>query len=163
MKKILIALSALVIAGLASYTLWFSDTAAPNVSYTTLAGQKQDLAALKGQVVLVNFWATSCSGCIEEMPQMKRMYQQFKSKGFTVLAVAMDYDAPNYIKAYVDKNQLPFMVTYDAKGEVAKAFGEIQLTPTTFLIDRQGKIIKRYVGVMDFKEVLQLIESNTAS
>lgn len=161
MKKILIVVLLLGIASLASYAVWFSDTPAPKVSFTTLAGQKQDIASLKGQVVLVNFWATDCSGCIEEMAQMKSMFQQYGRHGFAIVAVAMNYDNPAYIRSFASKNQLPFMVTQDTSGEIAKAFGEIQLTPTTFLIDRQGRIIKRYVGVMDFKEIRQLIESNT--
>jgi len=163
MKKILIALIVLVIAALAGNALWFSKNPAPKISFSTLTGQKIDSAALQGKVVLVNFWATSCPGCVEEMPQIKRMYQQYGAKGFTVVAVAMDYDPPNYVKAFVDKNQLPFMVTLDTQGTLAKAFGDIQLAPTSFLIDRQGNIVKRYVGVMDFKEIRQLIDANTRS
>ena len=81
MKKKLIALLLVVIAAMAGFALWFSDNPAPSVSFTTLTGQQQNLAALRGQVVLVNFWATSCPGCIEEMPQIKRMYQTYSKQG----------------------------------------------------------------------------------
>ncbi|BEV72423.1 MULTISPECIES: peroxiredoxin [unclassified Paludibacterium] len=161
MKKSLILLAIGLIAVFAGYTLWFSKTPAPAVSFTTLQGQKMDLASLKGKVVLVNFWATSCSGCVQEMPQMKQMYQQFAPAGFTIVAVAMNYDPSNYVQAYAQKNQLPFLVTMDSQGAIAKAFGDIQLTPSTFLIDRDGHIVKRYVGVMNFNEVRQLIEQGT--
>lgn len=157
MKKLLIALLLFTVAGFAGYSLWFGKTPAPAVSFTTLTGQKLDLASLKGNVVLVNFWATSCSGCVAEMPQMQQMHQQYASKGLRILAVAMDYDPPNYVQAYVRQRQLPFMVTMDTQGKIAKAFGDIQLTPSTFLIDRDGHIVKRYVGVMNFNEVRQLI------
>ena len=159
MKKILIAVSAVVILACAGYALWFSANPAPEVSFTTLSGQRLSLASLKGKVVLVNFWATSCPGCVEEMPQIKRMYQQYSGQGLAVLAVAMSYDPPNYVASFVSNNRLPFMVAHDTQGSIAHAFGDIQLTPTTFLIDKQGRILKSYVGVMDFKEVNQLIEN----
>jgi peroxiredoxin len=161
MKKVLIALILVLAAGAAAYTVWFSPTPAPAVRFTTLQGQQMDLASLKGKVVLVNFWATSCSGCIEEMAQMRQMTQKYGSAGFTVVAVAMNYDPPNYVQSFAQKNRLPFLVTMDTQGDIAKAFGDIQLTPSTFLIDRDGNIVKRYVGVMNFDEVRQLIERNT--
>ncbi|MBV8046002.1 MAG: TlpA family protein disulfide reductase [Paludibacterium sp.] len=161
MKKTLIALALVLVAGFAAYTLWFSPTPAPDVRFTTLTGQSTSLAALKGKVVLVNFWATSCPGCIEEMPQMRQMLQQYGPAGFTVVAVAMNYDPPNYVQSFAQKNRLPFLVTMDTQGQIAKAFGDIQLTPSTFLIDRSGNIVKRYVGVMNFNEIRQLIEHNT--
>ena len=161
MKKILIALTVILIAGFAGHALWFGATPAPAVGFTTLKGENIQMSALKGKVVLVNFWATSCSGCVEEMPQIRQMYEQYVKEGLTVVAVAMDYDNPDYIKAFVAKNRLPFTIVHDTQGSIAKAFGDIQLTPTTFLIDREGRIVKRYVGVMDFKEIRQLIAQNT--
>lgn len=161
MKKVLIALCLVAVAGMAAYSLWFSATPAPGFTYTTLAGQKVDSESLKGKVVLVNFWATSCPGCVEEMPQIRQMYRQYGKSGFEVVAVAMNYDNLDYIKAFVAKNQLPFMVTFDSQGSIAKAFGDIQLTPTSFLIDRSGHIVKSYVGVMNFAEIRQLIAKST--
>ncbi|RQO66943.1 thioredoxin [Aquitalea sp. FJL05] len=157
MKKVLIALLAVAVIGLVAYTLLFDRNAAPQVSYTSLNGQQADTASLKGKVVLVNFWATSCSGCVEEMPEIKKLHQQYGSKGLQIMAVAMSYDPPNYVQAFVQQNQLPFFVALDGQGSIAKAFGDIQLAPTTFLIDKQGNILKRYVGVMDFKEVHQIL------
>lgn len=162
-KRIAIALVAVLVAGLAAYALWFGDTPAPSFSYTTLNGQQANSRAFDGKVVLVNFWATSCSGCVEEMAQMKDMYRHYAPAGFTVLAVAMNYDNPDYIRTFATRNGLPFAVSHDRDGSIAKAFGDIQLTPTTFLIDRRGRIVKRYVGVMDFNEVRRLIADNTAS
>jgi len=158
MKKALIGLVAIVIIGLLAYTLLFDRNAAPQVSYISLTGQQASTDSLKGKVVLVNFWATSCSGCVDEMPEIKKLHQQYGGRGLAVMAVAMSYDPPNYVQAFVQKNQLPFFVALDGQGNIAKAFGDIQLTPSTFLIDKQGNILKRYVGVMDFKEVHQILD-----
>lgn len=160
MKKTWLALVAVAVIGLVGYTVLFNHTAAPQVAYTSLTGQNADTSSLKGKVVLVNFWATSCSGCVEEMPEIKKMYQHYSGQGLQTVAVAMSYDPPNYVKSFVEKNQLPFFVALDPQGTIAKAFGDIQLAPTTFLIDKKGNIIKRYVGVMNFQEVRQLIEQN---
>ncbi|AUH52772.1 thioredoxin [Chromobacterium sp. ATCC 53434] len=158
-KALLIAVALLVAAGVA-YALLFSKNPAPEVSLTSLSGASTSTSALRGKVVLVNFWATSCPGCVEEMPEIKKLHQQYAGRGLDVLAVAMSYDPPNYVQSYVAKNQLPFFVALDPQGATAKAFGDIQLAPTTFLIDKQGNIIKRYVGVMNFAEVRQLIEQH---
>ncbi|GGY09816.1 peroxiredoxin family protein [Paludibacterium paludis] len=160
MKKILIAVVALIAIGLVGYTLWFDKPKAPDVELTSLTGQKTSLSALKGKMVLVNFWATSCPGCVEEMPEIKKMHEQYAARGLQTLAVAMSYDPPNYVEAFTRSQGLPFFVALDSDGKVAKAFGDIQLAPTTFLIDPQGHILKRYVGVMNFAEVRQLIEAN---
>ncbi|MXR36561.1 TlpA disulfide reductase family protein [Craterilacuibacter sinensis] len=156
MKKWLAVVLVLVLAGAVAWVA-FSRHAAPEVRYTTLSGETLSQADLKGKVVLVNFWATSCPGCIEEMPHMQQMYKEYAAKGFETIAVAMSYDPPNYVKAYADKNTLPFKVVLDADGAIAKAFGDVELTPTTFLIDRDGNIVKRYVGIMNFDEIKQLI------
>jgi len=135
----------------------FTD-AAPAVSYTSLSGQQASTDSLKGKVVLVNFWATSCSGCMAEMPKMVETHQKYAKQGYEMVAVAMSYDPPNYVQAYVNDKKLPFFVTLDKDGSIAKAYGEIQLTPTSILIDKQGNIVKRYVGEPDFNELHQLIE-----
>ncbi len=159
MKRGLIAVVLLaVLAGLGYYA--FSRNAAPDVSYRTLDGRVLTQASLRDKVVLVNFWATSCPGCVKEMPEMKKMYQTLAPKGLEIVAVAMSYDPPAYVKTYAEKNALPFPVALDTDGSVARAFGDVQLTPTTFLVGRDGKVLKRYVGVMDFAEVEHLIAQN---
>ena len=110
MKKALIGLVAIVVIGLLAYTLLFDRNAAPQVSYTSLTGQQASTDSLKGKVVLVNFWATSCSGCVEEMPEIKKLHQQYGGRGLAVMAVAMSYDEPNYVIAYSRTHALPFFV-----------------------------------------------------
>jgi peroxiredoxin len=75
----------------------------------------------------------------------------------------MSYDPPNYVLNYTEKNALPFKVALDVQGGIARAFGDVQLTPTTFVIDKRGNIIKRILGVPDFAQLQKLIEEKLAA
>jgi peroxiredoxin len=132
--------------------------AAPLVDYTALDGSKHNTAQLQGKVVLVNFWATSCSTCLHEMPQIVATHQQFRSRGYETLAVAMEYDAPAAVADYAETRKLPFAVAIDNTGEIAERFGEVRITPTSVLIDKRGRIVKRFVGEPDFAELRALVE-----
>jgi len=77
---------------------------------------------------------------------MIQTYNKYKGEGLEYVAVAMSYDAPMYVMNFSQTRQLPFKVAMDADGSAAKAFGDVQLTPTTFLVDRDGRVLKRYVG-----------------
>jgi len=131
---------------------------APQVAFSSLAGQASSMEQLRGKVVLVNFWATSCSGCIKEMPQLVSTHHKYASQGYETVAVAMSYDPPDYVREYASAHKLPFFVTLDSTGGVAKAFGEIRLTPTSVLIDKNGNVVKRYLGEPDFNELHAQIE-----
>lgn len=135
-----------------------SREAAPNVSYTLLNGSSSTLKAQQGKVMLVNFWATSCTTCVHEMPQIVATHEKFKARGFDTLAVAMSYDPPAYVASFAESRQLPFGVAIDNTGAVAKAFGDVRLTPTTYLLDKRGGIVKKYVGEPDFAALHGLIE-----
>ena len=135
---------------------------APDVTYVNLKGEKISAQSLRGKVVMVNFWATSCSTCIAEMPQMTETYNKYHQKGLEFIAVAMSYDPPNYVLNYVETRKLPFQVALDVQGKLAQSFGDVKLTPTTFVIDKQGKIIKRYVGQPSFAELHGLLEKELA-
>ena len=135
-----------------------SRESAPNVSYTLLDGQQAQLKGQQGKVMLVNFWATSCTTCVAEMPQIISTHEKFKGRGFDTLAVAMSYDPPAYVASFAETRKLPFGVAIDNTGSVAKAFGEVRLTPTTFLLDKKGGIVKKFVGAPDFAALHGLIE-----
>ena len=120
------------------------------------------MSDLRGKVVMVNFWATSCTTCVAEMPKMVDTYNKFKADGLEFVAVAMSYDPPNYVVNYAETRQLPFKVALDVTGEAAKAYGDVALTPTTFVLDKQGKILKRYVGKPEFAELHKLLETAIA-
>jgi peroxiredoxin len=159
-KPWLKALGALVFAAIAAvgYFSWSAREPAPKVTFTTLNGEKITSDSLRGKVVMVNFWATSCTTCVHEMPEMVQTYNKYKDQGLEFVAVAMSYDAPNYVLNYAQTRNLPFTVALDTSGQVAKSFGDVKLTPTTYVIDKQGNIIKRYVGEPEFAALHQLLE-----
>ena len=131
---------------------------APESSFVLLDGSKLSSSQLKGKVTLVNFWATSCTTCVAEMPEIVATYQQYKDKGYDTLAVAMSYDPPSYVVNFAQTRGLPFKVAIDNTGVVAKDWGDVKLTPTTYLLNKRGEIVKRYVGAPDFSELHRLIE-----
>lgn len=132
--------------------------AAPESTFVLLDGSKQSTADMKGKVTLVNFWATSCVTCVAEMPKITATYDKYKGRGYDTLAVAMSYDPPSYVVNFAETRKLPFKVAIDNTGAVAKAWGDVQLTPTTFLVNKRGEIVKRYVGEPDFAALHELIE-----
>ena len=131
---------------------------APNSTFVLLDGSKQTTADMKGKVTLVNFWATSCVTCVAEMPKVISTYNKYKAQGYDTVAVAMSYDPPSYVVNYSETRKLPFKVAIDNTGAVAKAWGNVQLTPTTYLVNKRGEIVKQYVGEPDFAALHQLIE-----
>lgn len=131
---------------------------APDSTFVLLDGSKKTTADLKGKVTLVNFWATSCTTCVAEMPKMVSTYEKYHAKGYEHLAVAMSYDPPVYVVNYAQSRKLPFSVAIDNTGAVAQAWGDVRLTPTSYVVNKKGEIVKRYVGEPNFAELHQLIE-----
>lgn len=159
MKKNGIFLTIVAVCSVVAGILFFGgkDTA-PDTTFVLLDGSKKQTYDLRGQVSLVNFWATSCVTCVAEMPDMVRTYEKYKDKGFGTVAVAMQYDPPSYVVNFVNSRKLPFDVAIDNTGVVAKAWGDVQLTPTTYLLNKRGEIVKRFVGNPNFAELHLLID-----
>ena len=134
------------------------DDAAPLSTFVLLDGSSQTTQQLKGKVTLVNFWATSCVTCVAEMPKVIDTYNKYQARGYDTLAVAMSYDPPSYVVNFTETRKLPFKVAIDNTGAVAQAWGDVKLTPTTYIVNKQGQIVKRYVGEPDFNELHRLIE-----
>ena len=156
-KLLIAALVALALIGALSLLLG-QKPAAPQATFSTLGGENLALDSLRGKVVLVNFWATSCPGCVKEMPDLVKTWQKYHSRGLETIAVAMSYDPPEYVRQFAEKNGLPFTVALDTGGAVAQAFNNVRVTPTTFVIDKQGQIVQQYVGEPDFTQLHGLIE-----
>jgi peroxiredoxin len=157
-RKTALIVVVLSVLGFALYSAMYSRNPAPPVTFTSLKGEKVATGELRGQVVLVNFWATDCPSCIKEMPALKSTYEKYRGRGLELIAVAMRHDPPNYVINFTEKNALPFKVALDPMGELAKAFGDVKLTPTTFLIDKRGDIVTRILGEPDFTRLHELIE-----
>ena len=154
--KILIPL--LVAALLAFLFLNLNDKKpAPNLSFTTIEGKEISMASLKGKIVIVNFWATYCPGCIEEMPDLVSTYKQYHEKGLEIIAVSIADDPPNQVLNFVKKNTLPFPVVHDSDAKISQAFDKVSLTPTSFIIDQQGRVIGKTIGKLDFVSLNKLL------
>lgn len=115
-------------------------------------------AELRGKVVLVNFWATYCGACLKEMPQLAETHRKFAPRGYETVAIAVRQDDPARVAGFAASRALPFTVTYDASGELAKEFGKVRITPTSFLIDKQGRVIWRAVGEPNWSELHERVE-----
>lgn len=131
---------------------------APASSFVMLDGSSKQTTQLKGKVTLVNFWATSCVTCVAEMSQLVATYDKYKARGYDTIAVAMSYDTPAYVVNFAKTRQLPFSVAIDNTGAVAQAWGEVKLTPTSYLVNKRGEIVKRYVGEPDWTELHRLVD-----
>lgn len=160
-KRLIAAFLALALLGAGAALTWRllgARELAPQVDYVLLDGQRLNSRQWAGKVMLVNFWATSCATCVKEMPQIVATYESFKQRGVDTLAVAMSYDPPAYVARYAESRKLPFGVAIDNTGQIAQAFGQIQLTPTTLVINKHGEIVKRLVGEPDFTALHDLLE-----
>ena len=110
---------AIVLVGLLAWQLSAPARTAPEVGFTSLKNEQFNTEDLRGKVVLVKFWATSCVTCIQQMPDAIEIYQQYEPKGYEVIAVAMDYDPIDYVRTYTETRNLPFKV-------VQTLFGQLQ-------------------------------------
>jgi peroxiredoxin len=131
---------------------------APEVLYTLLDGRAERLSSLRNRVVLVNFWATSCATCVQEMPALVDTWRRFSERGYDTLAVAMRHDPPALVARFAETTALPFGVVIDNTGAVARAFGDVRVTPTTFVIDKRGRIASRDEGAPDFAKLHRLVD-----
>lgn len=163
MKKFILLIFAIVLSAGAFWLFGRPAAPAPEVTFSTVTGKQITTSELRGKVVLVKFWATSCVTCVAQMPNNIENYEQYKDKGFDIVAVAMQYDPANYVLNFIETRHIPFTVALDSRGIIAKSFGDIKLTPTAFLINRKGQIIKRYVGDYDKAEFRATLEKALAS
>lgn len=124
----------------------------------TIDGTEITSEHLNGKLTLINFWATDCPGCINEMPALIQTYKQYKNKGLEVIAVAMYYDPPSRVISYAKNNQLPFPVVLDSNKEIMNKFNNIKLTPTSVILDQNGYIINTIIGEINFKDFNETLD-----
>jgi peroxiredoxin len=154
---------ALVTAALAVLTggglLWMGRRGAGGLAadfaVTDLQGQAVRLSQYRGQVVLLNLWATWCPPCREEMPSMERLWQRLKDRGFVLLAVSEDEQGAAAVRPFVQEMQLTFPVLLDPTGDVGSRYG-VWGYPESFLIDREGRVVERVIGPRDWASPAQI-------
>jgi len=134
--------------------------AAKEFSVPTPEGATFRLADYRGKVVFLNFWATWCPPCKEEMPAMERLYQRYKDRGFVVLAVSVDAEGAPIVNPFVKEYKLTFPIGLDPKMAVAEHYG-VRGLPTSFLVDKRGTLVGLALGPREWngKASLALIES----
>jgi peroxiredoxin len=157
LKKFIFPIVIIALIGVLIFNL-SNKPKAPNVTFTTIEGKKISMSNLKGKMVLVNFWATDCPGCVKEMPALIDTYQQYKNKGLEIIAVSMPYDPPAQVLNYTQQKKLPFPVMHDGLSEMTQAFGGVNLTPTTYIFDKQGNRLERVIGELDFNKLNQQLK-----
>jgi thiol-disulfide isomerase/thioredoxin len=164
-RRMNIAAKLIVVLGLVAIGAFAAALAMPHrpsteARITTLDGRTLPISELRGKVTAVNFWATWCGVCIKEMPRMVEAWRKHAPRGYEMVAIAVR-DEKEKVKAFSDQQALPFQVALDA-GDAAQRFGNVRITPTTFLIDRHGRVIKRFVGEPDWAEFDALVEKALA-
>ncbi len=132
---------------------------APDIHLQTLDGKSISLLSLRGRPTLLTFWATDCPGCLKEIPHLKKLHHDFSDDGLTVIAVAMSFDKPSNVIAMTKEKQLPYVIAFDLQGDAAKAFGDVRLTPTNFLIAPDGRIALHKIGEFDVPDMRARIQS----
>ncbi|SEO96098.1 peroxiredoxin family protein [Aquisalimonas asiatica] len=130
---------------------------APDVRVETLDGERFTLEELRGKPVIVAFWATTCSECVSEIPHFKALYEEYSDQGLELIAVAMEYDPESQVRAMVEDRDIPYTVALDRDGSIARAFGDVRLTPTTFLVSPDGKILSQRLGMVDMDRMRERI------
>lgn len=131
----------------------------PDFCLEGLNGEKVQLKALKGKIIFINFWATWCGPCKEEMPSMETLYQHFKERSFTFLTISLDYGGQELVRKFIENHRYQFPVLLDPSGKTLDLF-EISKIPTTLIIDKSGKMIGRAIGPRNWSspEFFSLIE-----
>ena len=132
---------------------------APDIHLETLDGKSISLGGLRGKPTLLTFWATDCPGCLKEIPHLKKLHHDFSDDGLTVIAVAMSFDKVSNVSAMTKEKQLPYIIAIDSQGSAAKAFGDVRLTPTNFLIAPDGRIAFHNIGEFDASDMRARIQS----
>ncbi|HUP03168.1 MAG TPA: TlpA disulfide reductase family protein [Bryobacteraceae bacterium] len=136
--------------------------AAPDFTLKDANGKAVRLSDFRGQVVLLDFWATWCDPCAEEIPWFMDLQRKEKDHGLTVLGVSMDDDGWNSVKPFVAKIGINYRVLM-GNDETAQLYGGVDALPTTFLIDRQGRIAAVHIGVADRRDIDEGVEKLLAA
>lgn len=157
-NKILLLTLGVLLLLTGTYTQWQSRPA-PELSFRTISNTQIKLKELQGQVVLITFWASNCASCLKEISDFKKLYQNYHKRGLEIIAIAMYYDRPNYVVNTSKAYGIPYDIVLDLDMHLATAFGDVNMTPTTFLLNPKGEIIYQITGLFNLIEMQKLIEA----
>ena len=131
---------------------------APNFALPDAHGNTVKLADFKGKVVMLDFWATWCGPCKIEIPWFIEFQRKYKDKGFTVIGVSMDEGGWQTVRPFVEEFKMNYPVLI-GNDETAQSYGGVDVLPTTFIIDKQGRIVATHMGLTSRDELEKTIES----
>jgi len=168
MKAVILTVLGAALLGVLAWS-WLSPTGPrerPDISLSAIDGRQLKLADYRGRPLLVTFWATTCPGCLDEMPQLVDLYRELAPQGLEIIGIAMDYDPPDQVLAMRNARGIPYPIALDIHADAARAFGDVRLTPTSFLIAPDGHIAYRKTGTMNFprlrKDILDMLQQTRA-
>lgn len=132
---------------------------ATDFNLMNMQGEQVSLSQYRGKVVILNFWATWCPPCREEMPSMERLYQKHKDRGLVMLAVNIEENGKKAVSQFLKKTPYSFPILLDSRGVVQNAYGVFRF-PESFIIDRNGVVVKKVIGGRDWtsNSTVELIE-----
>lgn len=154
-KKFLITLLAIGLLCIVAY-FWILPTPinkSPDISLITTDGKELHLVDMRGKPLLVTFWSTTCQSCIREIPHLIELHNELAPQGLQLIAISMYFDPPNRVLAMQKARNIPYPVAMDIHADASRAFGDIRMTPTSFLIAPDGRIAYYRTGTMDMDKL----------
>lgn len=157
MRRLVIIGVLIVLAGFAGYIYFnlpstasvVAGDVAPDFSLEDTNGNQISLSGLRGKVVMVNFWATWCPPCIEEMPSMERLNEVMADDDFVMLAINTEENGRSVVPKFLNKNPYTFTILYDDKGGVQEQYGVYKF-PESFIIRKDGTVAEKIIGPHDW-------------
>ena len=133
----------------------------PDISMLSVDGEDLRLSAYRGRPLLVTFWSVTCRSCIREIPHLTDLYRELAPQGLEIIGIASAYDPPNRVLEMRKSLGIPYPISLDIHADAAHAFGDVRLTPTSFLIAPDGRVVQRKVGRLDMtglrREILAML------
>ncbi|MGD8630054.1 MAG: TlpA disulfide reductase family protein [Gammaproteobacteria bacterium] len=140
---------------------------APDISLLSVDGEALRLPAYRGRPVLVTFWSTTCPSCVREIPHLSELYRDLAPQGLEIIGITTAYDPPNRVLEMRESHDIPYPVALDMHADAAHAFGNVRVTPTSFLIAPDGRVVLSRVGRLNMtglrREILAMIATQVDS